>query len=187
MIMENKHVLVTGADGFIGSHLVERLLAEGCQVRALAQYNSLNNWGWLEDIPANDRLEVVTGDVRDPDFCRHITRDIDTVFHLAALIAIPYSYVAPDSYVDTNIKGTLNMCQAARDAHVRRIIVTSTSEVYGTARQVPIPESHPRQPQSPYSATKIGADATSQPRRIMLFVTSVTAWMIKSAPVIFFR
>lgn len=159
MIMENKHVLVTGADGFIGSHLVERLLAEGCHVRALAQYNSFNNWGWLEDIPANDRLEVVTGDVRDPDFCRHITRDIDTVFHLAALIAIPYSYVAPDSYVDTNIKGTLNMCQAARDAHVRRIIVTSTSEVYGTARQVPIPESHPRQPQSPYSATKIGADA----------------------------
>lgn len=151
-------VLVTGADGFIGSHLTEALLAEGYAVRALSQYNSFNNWGWLEDVSSSD-LEIVTGDVRDPNFCRHICGGIDTVYHLAALIAIPYSYVAPDSYVDTNIKGTLNMCQAARDCGVRRIVVTSTSEVYGTARYVPIDEKHPRQPQSPYSATKIGADA----------------------------
>lgn len=156
-----KHVLVTGADGFIGSHLVERLLAEGCRVRALSYYNSFNYWGWLEDI-SHPGLEVVCGDVRDPNFCRHICRDIDTVFHLAALIAIPYSYVAPDSYVDTNVKGTLNMLQAARDCGVRRIIVTSTSEVYGTAMYVPIDEKHPRQPQSPYSATKIGADAIAK-------------------------
>lgn len=153
-----KNVLVTGADGFIGSHLVERLLAEGCNVRALSYYNSFNDWGWLNDLH-DERLEVVCGDVRDPNFCRQICKDVDTVFHLAALIAIPYSYVAPDSYVDTNIKGTLNMLQAARDCGVGRIIVTSTSEVYGTARYVPIDEKHPRQPQSPYSATKIGADA----------------------------
>lgn len=151
-------VLVTGADGFIGSHLTEALLARGCRVRALAQYNSFNDWGWLEDIH-NSNLEVVTGDVRDPNFCRHIVKGVDTVFHLAALIAIPYSYVAPDSYVDTNVKGTLNMCQAARDEGVERILVTSTSEVYGTARYVPIDEKHPKQPQSPYSASKIGADA----------------------------
>lgn len=155
-------MLVTGADGFIGSHLTELLLAKGYRVRALSQYNSFNNWGWLEDIRHSDDLEIVCGDVRDPDFCRHICRDVDTVFHLAALIAIPYSYVAPDSYVDTNIKGTLNMCQAARDCHCRRIIVTSTSEVYGTAQYVPIDEKHPRQPQSPYSATKIGADAIAK-------------------------
>ncbi len=130
--------LVTGADGFIGSHLTQQLLADGWRVRALAQYNSFNNWGWLEQIPACPELEVVCGDVRDPDFCRHISRGVDTVFHLAALIAIPYSYVAPDSYVDTNIRGTLNMCQAARDCGVRRILVTSTSEVYGTAMYVPI-------------------------------------------------
>lgn len=151
-------VLVTGADGFIGSHLTEALLAEGYAVRALCQYNSFNNWGWLEGVN-HPALEIVTGDVRDPNFCRHISEGIDTVYHLAALIAIPYSYVAPDSYVDTNIKGTLNMCQAARDCGVRRIVVTSTSEVYGTARYVPIDEKHPKQPQSPYSATKIGADA----------------------------
>lgn len=151
-------VLVTGADGFIGSHLTEALLAEGYAVRALCQYNSFNNWGWLEGV-SHPALEIVTGDVRDPNFCRHISEGIDTVYHLAALIAIPYSYVAPDSYVDTNIKGTLNMCQAARDCGVRRIVVTSTSEVYGTARYVPIDEKHPKQPQSPYSATKIGADA----------------------------
>ena len=153
------HALVTGADGFIGSHLVQQLLAAGHTVRALAHYNSFNNWGWLEELPKNERLEVVCGDVRDPKFCREACRDIDTVFHLAALIAIPYSYEAPDSYVDTNIRGTLNMCQAARQENVGRIIVTSTSEVYGTARYVPIAEEHPRQPQSPYSATKIGADA----------------------------
>lgn len=153
-----KNVLVTGADGFIGSHLTEALLAEGCKVRALAQYNSFNNWGWLEGIK-NPDLEVITGDVRDPNFCREAASGCDTIFHLAALIAIPYSYVAPDSYVDTNIKGTLNICQAARDAGVSRLLVTSTSEVYGTARYVPIDEKHPKQPQSPYSATKIGADA----------------------------
>lgn len=153
-----KKVAVTGADGFIGSHLTEALLAEGCEVRALAQYNSFNNWGWLEEI-SHPNLEIVTGDVRDPDFCRTFVKGADTVFHLAALIAIPFSYVAPDSYVDTNIKGTLNICQACRDAGTDRLLVTSTSEVYGTARYVPIDEKHPRQPQSPYSATKIGADA----------------------------
>lgn len=161
MIDKNKPVLVTGADGFIGSHLTELLLAKGFNVRALSQYNSFNYWGWLEDLH-NEKLEVVCGDVRDPNFCREICRGAGTVFHLAALIAIPYSYVAPDSYVDTNIRGTLNMCQAARDMNVDRIIVTSTSEVYGTAQYVPIDEKHPRQPQSPYSATKIGADAIAK-------------------------
>ncbi len=156
-----KDVLVTGADGFIGSHLTELLLEEGYHVRALAQYNSFNNWGWLEQA-RHPNLEVVCGDVRDPDFCRHIVRGTDTVFHLAALIAIPYSYIAPDSYVDTNIKGTLNMLQAARDLGIEKILVTSTSEVYGTAMYVPIDEKHPRQPQSPYSATKIGADAIAK-------------------------
>ncbi len=153
-----KNILVTGADGFIGSHLTELLLREGYHVRALSQYNSFNFWGWLEGMK-HPELEIVTGDVRDPDFCRHICKGIDTAFHLAALIAIPYSYTAPDSYVDTNIKGTLNMCQAARDEGLQRLLVTSTSEVYGTAQYVPIDERHPRQPQSPYSATKIGADA----------------------------
>lgn len=156
--MSKGKVLVTGADGFIGSHLTEALLAAGYQVRALSYYNSFNYWGWLEGI-SNPGLEVVSGDVRDPEFCRHITEGCELVFHLAALIAIPYSYVAPDSYVDTNIRGTLNMLQAARDCKVERIVVTSTSEVYGTALYVPIDEKHPRQPQSPYSATKIGADA----------------------------
>lgn len=164
MIDINKTVAVTGADGFIGSHLVEALLSRGFRVRALAQYNSFNNWGWLEDVvrnrPEGDAaLEIMTGDVRDANFCREFVKGCGTVFHLAALIAIPFSYVAPDSYVDTNVKGTLNMCQAARDAGIDRLVVTSTSEVYGTAQYVPIPETHPRQPQSPYSATKIGADA----------------------------
>jgi len=154
-----KHVLVTGADGFIGSHLVELLVREGLQVRALNQYNSFNSWGWLEDVDCLKDIEVVSGDVRDPHFCRKITKDIDTVFHLAALIAIPYSYVAPDSYVDTNVKGTLNICQASLDNGVNRVIHTSTSEVYGTAQYVPIDEKHPLQPQSPYSASKIAADA----------------------------
>ncbi|MEZ3576365.1 MAG: NAD-dependent 4,6-dehydratase LegB [Muribaculaceae bacterium] len=161
-MVTEQQVLVTGADGFIGSHLTEALLDKGYKVRALAQYNSFNNWGWLEDLAPRHDLEIVCGDVRDPDFCRELCRGIDTVYHLAALIAIPYSYSAPDSYVDTNIKGTLNMCQAARDASCSRIVVTSTSEVYGTARYVPIDEKHPRQPQSPYSATKIGADAIAQ-------------------------
>jgi NAD dependent epimerase/dehydratase len=150
--------LITGADGFIGSHLTELLLEKGYKVRALSYYNSFNYWGWLEDIPANPNLEVVTGDVRDPHFCKEIVKGVDIIFHLAALIAIPYSYVAPDSYVDTNVKGTLNICQAAKESGNIRVIHTSTSEVYGTAQYVPIDEKHPRQPQSPYSASKIGAD-----------------------------
>ena len=153
-----KKVLVTGADGFIGSHLTEMLLGQNYKVKALSYYNSFNYWGWLEGM-SHPNLEVVTGDIRDPFFCKCISKDIDIIFHLAALIAIPYSYIAPDSYVDTNIKGTLNICQAAKDNGVRRIIVTSTSEVYGTAQYIPIDEKHPKQPQSPYSATKIGADA----------------------------
>ena len=158
-MLSNSKILVTGADGFIGSHLTEALLAKGYQVKALSQYNSFNYWGWLEDIPANKNLEVISGDIRDPHFCKEITKDIDLIFHLAALIAIPYSYVAPDSYVDTNVKGTLNICQAAKENGNIRVIHTSTSEVYGTAQYVPIDEKHPKQPQSPYSASKIGADA----------------------------
>ncbi|MFI0472259.1 NAD-dependent 4,6-dehydratase LegB [Halomonas sp. HMF6819] len=154
-----KKMLVTGADGFIGSHLVELLVKEGYRVKALAQYNSFNSWGWLEDTDCLDHVEVVSGDVRDPHFCKHLAQGVDTVFHLAALIAIPYSYVAPDSYVETNVKGTLNLCQAALDNGVTRMIHTSTSEVYGTAQYVPIDERHPLQPQSPYSASKIAADA----------------------------
>jgi NAD dependent epimerase/dehydratase len=151
--------LITGADGFIGSHLTEMLVSKGFQVKALSQYNSFNNWGWLEDINCKDKIEVLTGDIRDPHYCMHITQDVDIIFHLAALIAIPYSYVAPDSYVDTNIKGTLNICQAAKENGNIRLIHTSTSEVYGTAQYVPIDEEHPLQPQSPYSATKIAADS----------------------------
>lgn len=158
MINSNKTTLVTGADGFIGSHLTQLLLKQGYKVRALAQYNSFNFNGWLEGIE-DPNLEIVNGDVRDPNFCRSICEGVGTAFHLAALIAIPYSYIAPDSYIDTNIKGTLNMCQAAKDNKLDRIIVTSTSEVYGSAQYVPIDEAHPRQPQSPYSASKIGADA----------------------------
>lgn len=154
-----KNILITGADGFIGSHLTELLVREGYQVKALSQYNSFNYWGWLEDIDCRDKIEVLNGDVRDPHYCKHITRDVDTIFHLAALIAIPYSYIAPDSYVDTNIKGTLNICQAALENGVSRVVHTSTSEVYGTACYVPIDEKHPLQAQSPYSASKIGADA----------------------------
>lgn len=158
MSIDNKRVLVTGADGFIGSHLTEMLIGMGCKVRALSQYNSFNYWGWLEDVDLTG-VEVVCGDVRDPNYCREITKEIDVVFHLAALIAIPYSYVAPDSYVATNVTGTLNICQAARNNGCERVIHTSTSEVYGTAQYVPIDEKHPLQPQSPYSASKIGADA----------------------------
>ena len=154
-----KKTLITGADGFIGSHLTELLVRQGHAVKALSQYNSFNHWGWLEDLSCLGDIEVVSGDVRDPHFCRHITKDVGQVFHLAALIAIPYSYVAPQSYVDTNVNGTLNMCQAALDNGVERFIHTSTSEVYGTAQYVPINEAHPLQPQSPYSASKIGADA----------------------------
>jgi NAD dependent epimerase/dehydratase len=155
----NKRALVTGADGFIGSRLIEMLVKKGYQVKALSQYNSFNNWGWLEDVDCKDKIEILTGDIRDPHYCKLITRDVDVVFHLAALIAIPYSYIAPDSYVDTNIKGTLNICQAAKENGNIRVIHTSTSEVYGTAQYVPIDENHPLQPQSPYSATKIAADA----------------------------
>jgi NAD dependent epimerase/dehydratase len=159
MIIKNKNILITGADGFIGSHLTELLLQNGYKVKALAQYNSFNYWGWLEDIPSNPNLEIVTGDIRDPHFCKEIVKEVDIVFHLAALIAIPYSYIAPDSYIDTNVKGTLNICQSAKENGNIRVIHTSTSEVYGTAMYVPIDEKHPKQPQSPYSASKIGADA----------------------------
>lgn len=151
--------LITGADGFIGSHLTELLVREGYEVKALSQYNSFNYWGWLESVDCSSNIEVLSGDVRDPHYCKHITKDIDVVFNLAALIAIPYSYIAPDSYVDTNIKGTLNICQASLENGVQRVIHTSTSEVYGTAQYVPIDEKHPLQAQSPYSASKIGADA----------------------------
>lgn len=154
-----KKVLVTGADGFIGSHLTEMLVAKGYKVRALSQYNSFNNWGWLENVDCKNDIEILTGDIRDPYFCEIISKEIDIIYHLAALIAIPYSYIAPNSYVDTNIKGTLNICQAAIKNGVSRLIQTSTSEVYGTAQYVPIDENHPIQPQSPYSATKIAADA----------------------------
>jgi NAD dependent epimerase/dehydratase len=154
-----KTALVTGGDGFIGSHLTEMLVKEGYKVKALSQYNSFNYWGWLEDVDCRNEIEILSGDIRDPHYCKHIAKDVDIVFHLAALIAIPYSYVAPDSYVDTNIKGTLNICQAALDCGVSRVIHTSTSEVYGTAQYVPIDEKHPLQPQSPYSASKIGSDA----------------------------
>ena len=154
-----KTALVTGADGFIGSHLVELLIKKGYAVKALSQYNSFNYWGWLEDVACLDEIEVLTGDIRDPYYCKHIAQDVDVIFHLAALIAIPYSYVAPASYVETNVTGTLNICQAALERGVDRLIHTSTSEVYGTAQYVPIDENHPLQPQSPYSATKIAADA----------------------------
>ena len=161
-MLKGKKVLITGADGFIGSHLTERLAKEGAIVKALSQYNSFNNWGWLEDVDCKNDIEVLSGDVRDSNYIREITKGVDVIFHLAALIAIPYSYVAPDSYIDTNIKGTLNICQAAKDNNVSKTIITSTSEVYGTAKYVPIDENHPKQPQSPYSATKIGADAIAK-------------------------
>lgn len=159
MEIKNVRVLVTGADGFIGSHLAELLVRAGCKVRVLTLYNSFNNWGWLETSLLKNEMEIVSGDVRDPFLCKSITKDIDVVFHLAALIAIPYSYVAPASYVDTNVTGTLNMVQAAMENGVKRFVQTSTSEVYGTAKYTPIDEKHPLQPQSPYSASKIGADA----------------------------
>jgi NAD dependent epimerase/dehydratase len=155
-----RKVLVTGADGFIGSHLTERLVIEGCEVRAMVLYNSFNSSGWLDSVPKEVRaaIEIVNSDVRDPNAMRQAVKGCDTVLHLAALIAIPYSYHAPDSYVDTNIRGTLNVLQAARDAGVQKFVHTSTSEVYGTAQFVPITEDHPLRGQSPYSASKIGAD-----------------------------
>lgn len=159
-----KKVLVTGADGFIGSHLVEGLLEEGYCVRAFVYYNSFNSWGWLDTLskPARDQIEVFSGDIRDPNGVRKAMEDIEEVYHLAALIAIPFSYHSPDAYVDTNIKGTLNVLQAARVLETNRILITSTSEVYGSARYVPIDEAHPLQGQSPYSATKIGADRLAE-------------------------
>lgn len=160
MRLKGKKVLVTGADGFIGSHLVEALLDEGAEVRAFCLYNSFNSWGWIDSLPKEkiQKLDIFTGDVRDPNGVRQAMKDINIVYHLAALIAIPFSYHSPDAYVDTNVKGTLNIIQAARDSGCERILVTSTSEVYGTAMYVPIDEKHPKQGQSPYSATKIGAD-----------------------------
>ena len=157
-------VLVTGSDGFIGSHLVEELVKKGYEVRTFVYYNSFNNWGWLDTLPKDimDHVEVFAGDVRDPNGVREAMKGCDAVFHLAALIAIPFSYHSPDAYVDTNIKGTLNILQAARDLGTARVLVTSTSEVYGTAQYVPIDEKHPYQGQSPYSATKIGADRLAE-------------------------
>lgn len=159
-----KKILVTGADGFIGSHLTEELVKQGHKVKAFAYYNSFNTWGWLDTLPKEilKEIEVFTGDIRDPNGVRESMKGIDEVHHLAALIAIPFSYHSPDSYVDTNIKGTLNVLQAARDLDTKRILVTSTSEVYGTAQYVPIDENHPFQGQSPYSATKIGADRIAE-------------------------
>ena len=154
-----KNVLITGADGFIGSHLSEMLVAKGYNVKALSQYNSFNNWGWLEYIECKKDIEIISGDIRDLNYCKLITKNIDIVFHLAALVGIPYSYISTDSYLKTNISGTLNICQAAKENETSRLIHTSTSEVYGTAQYVPIDEKHPLQPQSPYSASKIAADA----------------------------
>lgn len=164
MNLKGKKILVTGADGFIGSHLVETLLARGHDVRAFVYYNSFNSWGWLDSLPQEQlrNLDVFAGDIRDPNGVLTAMKDCDVVFHLAALIAIPFSYHSPDSYVDTNIKGTLNILQAARICNVSRVLVTSTSEVYGTAQYVPIDEKHPYQGQSPYSATKIGADRIAE-------------------------
>ena len=159
-----KKVLVTGADGFIGSHLTESLLEKGYDVKAFTYYNSFNTWGWLDTLSKDimKEVEIFQGDVRDPNGVREAMREMDEVFHLAALIAIPFSYHSPDTYVDTNIKGTLNVLQAAKDLETSRILVTSTSEVYGTAQYVPIDEKHPFQGQSPYSATKIGADRLAE-------------------------
>jgi NAD dependent epimerase/dehydratase len=160
MELKNKRVLVTGAGGFIGSHLVERLLEEGCEVVAFVKYNSLNKWGWLDsfDKKVLDKIEIFTGDIRNSDSVRKAVKSVDVVFHLAALISIPYSYISPESYFETNIKGTLNILQACMDYSIEKVLITSTSEVYGTAKFVPITEDHPKQGQSPYSATKIAAD-----------------------------
>lgn len=164
MDLKGKKILVTGADGFIGSHLVEALLNHGCNVRAFVFYNSFNSWGWLDSLPAESlqKLDVFAGDIRDPNGVREAMIGCDVVFHLAALIAIPFSYHSPDSYVDTNIKGTLNLLQAAKLLGTPKVLVTSTSEVYGTAQYAPIDEKHPFQGQSPYSATKIGADRLAE-------------------------
>lgn len=159
-----KKILVTGAGGFIGSHLTEELVKQGYKVKAFVYYNSFNSWGWLDTLPIEimNEVEVFTGDVRDPNGVREAMKGVDEVFHLAALIAIPFSYHSPDTYVDTNIKGTLNVLQAARDLEISKVLITSTSEVYGTAQYVPIDEKHPYQGQSPYSATKVGADRLAE-------------------------
>lgn len=162
MNLQGKKVLVTGADGFIGSHLAERLVAEGAEVRAFVWYNSFGRWGWLDDSPVRDSMEVVAGDVTDAEFVRRAAEGQEVIFHLAALIAIPYSYHAPRSYLRTNAEGTLNVLQAARELGTPRVVHTSTSEVYGTARVVPIDEVHPLQGQSPYSASKIAADKLAE-------------------------
>lgn len=159
MTSKKVNCLVTGADGFIGSHLTELLLEKGYNVKALAQYNAFNFRGWLEEIPAHPNLEIVIGDIRDPYFCIELLKGSEIVFHLAALISIPYSYLTPYSYIETNVKGTLNICQAAKESGAIKLLNTSTSEVYGTAQYVPIDENHPKQPQSPYSASKIAGDA----------------------------
>jgi NAD dependent epimerase/dehydratase len=157
-------ILVTGSDGFIGSHLTEELIKQGYKIKAFVYYNSLNTWGWLDTLPPDilSEIEIFQGDIRDPNGVREAVKNVDVIFHLAALIAIPFSYHSPDAYVDTNIKGTLNLLQAARDAATNRILITSTSEVYGTAKYIPIDEQHPYQGQSPYSATKIGADRLAE-------------------------
>lgn len=164
MDLENKRILVTGGDGFIGSHLTEELVRLGQNVRAFVQYNSFNSWGWLDQVPRDiqDNIEVFAGDIRDPHGVREAMQGCDVVIHLAALVAIPYSYHSPDTYLDTNIKGTLNILQGARQLDTEKVVCTSTSEVYGTARYVPINEDHPLQGQSPYSATKIAADQMAQ-------------------------
>ncbi len=153
-----KKILVTGAGGFIGSYLTEKLYSRGYAVKAFVHYNSRNSWGWLESLKCKEYIEIISGDIRDTDIVRSAICDVDIVFHLAALIGIPYSYHSPEAYVETNIKGSLNILQAAKDSGVKKVVVTSTSEVYGTAQVVPITESHPVNPQSPYAATKAAAD-----------------------------
>jgi len=177
MHLKGKKVLVTGADGFIGSHLVEALLDEGCSVKAFVYYNSFNSWGWLDTLPKKKlkNIEIFSGDIRDPNGVRSAVKGVDTVFHLAALIGIPFSYHSPDSYIDTNVKGTLNVLQAARDYGTSKVVVTSTSEVYGTALYTPIDEKHPLQGQSPYSASKIGADKIAESFHLSFGLPVVTA------------
>lgn len=163
MKIKDKKVLITGSDGFIGSHLVERFLNENCEIRAFVFYNSFNSWGWLDSLSKEQlsKIEIFQGDIRDAHVVRKAIKDIDIICHLAALIGIPYSYIAPESYIDTNVKGTLNIIEAAKEFNTQKVIITSTSETYGSALYVPIDEVHPAQPQSPYSASKIAADSIS--------------------------
>ena len=163
MDLEDKNILITGSDGFVGSHLVERFLEENCKVRAFVFYNSFNKWGWLDSLEKEQlsKINVIAGDIRDYNRVNKAVKGVDIVCHLAALIGIPYSYIAPESYIDTNVKGTLNIIQAAKINNVKKVIITSTSETYGSALYIPIDEKHPYQPQSPYSASKIAADAVA--------------------------